>query len=229
LDDGLLITRGNPNEIIKEFNELDPNIELTWTISTTSIDFLDLVIFKGERFYLSGILDTNIHQKQLNKYLYVPFNSFHTIRTKKAIITGELIRYIRSCSSQITYIDIKRKFYSRLRARGYPPKFLLECFNNIRYSDRPKFIFGSTHKTGEKQNPLVLTTEFNPLTDRINLKSIITHNWNIIHNDKTLQQLFRRPIIGYRNSRSLRNSIISAHVRPPTTPIVGTTNPNNPD
>ncbi|CAI5527152.1 unnamed protein product [Closterium sp. Naga37s-1] len=52
IDDGLIIwpgSRAELEEYLDTFNSLDPNIKLTWQISDSSADFLDLVIFKGPR------------------------------------------------------------------------------------------------------------------------------------------------------------------------------------
>jgi hypothetical protein len=229
LDDGLLIIKGDPEPIMTAFKELDPDIKFTWSISKTAISFLDLVIFKGPRFAKTGILDLRIHQKQLNMYLYVPFNSFHTEKTQRAIIKGELIRYIRSCSSREDYIQIKRTFYTRLRARGYPPKMLLKPFNSVKYNDRKQFIFGTTNKSSDKQPPTVFTTEYNPLTKKLPLKNIIREFWGYVNQDETLKQIFTPPIIGYKLAPSLKTLLVKSKITPPVPSGTGIDNPNSPN
>ena len=71
-----------------------------------------------------------------NKYLYIPFESFHPSSNKKAFIKGELMRYARNSSSFASFAETREKFWKRLRVRCYPLRFLLSLFRAIRYSDR---------------------------------------------------------------------------------------------
>src|ERR1700735_4252267 len=86
LDDMFAVFNSNAEEIIRQLNILHPNIKLDYNLSSTEVDFLDLHIFKGEQFRASGLLDTTVHQKQLNAYLYIPFNSWHPAHCKSGFI-----------------------------------------------------------------------------------------------------------------------------------------------
>ncbi len=150
LDDIIMITKKLTNhsstKLMNDFNKLDPHIEFNWTISETRCEFLDLVISKDKRFNQSNIFDISVHQKELNNYLYIPYNSFHPLHQKSAVIKTELIRYIRNTSSLEEYIRIKNKFFDRLRARGYPKSFLKRFFNIVRYKDRSTYLQTSSSK-----------------------------------------------------------------------------------
>jgi hypothetical protein len=80
-------------------NALNVNIRLTFTVSLLTAVFLDLTIFKGERFKQKRLLDTRCYQKPMNIYLFMPFNSEHTTACKISIVHGELRRYIKRSSS----------------------------------------------------------------------------------------------------------------------------------
>ncbi|KAI8968777.1 hypothetical protein BDB01DRAFT_695692, partial [Pilobolus umbonatus] len=58
----------------------------------------------------------------LNKYLYVPFHSYHPKENKSGFIKAELIRYVRNCSSYEDFATVASNFFVRLRDRGYPPR-----------------------------------------------------------------------------------------------------------
>ncbi|KAJ7254842.1 hypothetical protein C8J57DRAFT_949135, partial [Mycena rebaudengoi] len=58
----------------------------------------------------------------LNAYLYIPWNSCHSLNSKRAWVKGELIRYVRICSRESDFAKIRTDFMVRLRARGYPPR-----------------------------------------------------------------------------------------------------------
>ena len=141
LDDILLFIEASKyNEICTAFNSLHPSLIYDFTCNNTSIPFLDLVLYKGERFAATGRFDLKVHQKLLNKYLYIPFRSYHTIAMKKSFITTELKRYIRNSSSCSNYVTIKSLFYDRLRDRSYPVTFLNTIFNSIHYLDRSSLL-----------------------------------------------------------------------------------------
>ena len=72
-------------------------IKLTYVISERSISFLDLFLYKDQAF---NTLQFSTFQKPLNKYLYIPFESFHPASNKSAFIKGELMRYARNSSAE---------------------------------------------------------------------------------------------------------------------------------
>lgn len=121
-------------------NELHPKLKFEFTQHDTEAAFLDLSISKGTRFESDGRFDLSVHQKSMNLYLYIPFNSYHTESTKRSFIQTELTRYIRNSSSMESYLILRALFWSRLRDRGYPTHFLTPVFNSIWYIDRPFFL-----------------------------------------------------------------------------------------
>jgi hypothetical protein len=76
------------------------------------------------------------YQKALNKYLYLPFCSYHPVHCKKGFITSELKRYLVRSSSAQSFATLRQQLFDRLRARGYPNRFLLPLFESVRFSDR---------------------------------------------------------------------------------------------
>ena len=87
----------------------------------------------------SNVLQFSTFQRPLIKYLYKPFKSFHPSSNKKAIIKGDFMRYVRNSSSFNSFYETREKFWKRLPVRGYPFRFLLPLFREIRYSDRKKW------------------------------------------------------------------------------------------
>ena len=60
IDDGLGISNGTMKQLeyfIKIFNSLVPSIQISLQSCGDSVNFLDLKIFKGTRFFKFGILD----------------------------------------------------------------------------------------------------------------------------------------------------------------------------
>ena len=164
IDDLFFVWRGTLetlNNFLEELNNVGPMIKLTWVISEKSVDFLDLHIFKDFSFQRTGKLSFSTYQKAFNKYLYIPFKSFHPAHNKKAFIRGELIRYVKNSSTISSYLSMRKRFYYRLRLRGYPPRFLIPVFVSVSYQDRHKCLkpLATTKKTGKP--PIFFKTQLN--------------------------------------------------------------------
>ncbi|CAI5459418.1 unnamed protein product [Closterium sp. Yama58-4] len=184
IDDGLIIwprTRVELEAYLQTFNALDPDIRITWSISDRSIDFLDAVLFKGPRFKERGTLDFGTYQKPVNKYLYLPFASFHPRHCKESFIRAELRRYLLRSTSAATFLATKRSFFLRLRDRGYPPVFLHPIFKSVIFAHRSE-LFASTianqalrqQTTLPSRGPLVLKTQYTPVTARLGLGVLLS-------------------------------------------------------
>lgn len=215
IDDIFIIINGDStiaNKIICELNSQHPNIQLTGTISTSSVDFLDLTIFKGPRFISDHKLDIKVYSKPNNQFLYLPFTSFHARPHKISFLRGELLRFIRNCSQVEDFLRLIRKeFFHRLRARGYPVSIILAQFRNINYRDRLSFIFPSQNNP-RKNTPLLFNFIHNASSVRFNFKKILLEHWNIISNDNnTVAPYFPdRPLIAYSRSKNIAERTLFA-------------------
>ena len=92
------------------------------------LSFLDLLLFRDPA---NNTLQYSTFQKPLNKYLYIPYESFHPASNKKAFIKGELMCYARNSLTFRSFDDTHQLFWKRLRLRGYPARFLLPVFREI--------------------------------------------------------------------------------------------------
>lgn len=145
LDDVFACIQSDQVDTFKStMNSLHPKLKFEFTQDSTQASFLDLSISKGTRFLREGRLDLQVHQKCMNLYLYIPFNSYHTDAAKRSFIQTELTRYIRNSSSMESYLKLRQLFWTRLRDRGYPGHFLEPIFNGIHYADRAFFLLPSS-------------------------------------------------------------------------------------
>jgi len=169
IDDIFVIWDG-PRETLLEFlyaiNTKDDRIKITYEISDSKISFLDLLLFKDTS---CGTLQYSTFQKPLNKYLYIPYESFHPGSNKKAFIKGELMRYARNSSTFRSFTETRLLFWRRLRLRGYPAKFLLPIFRDIHYSNRRKW-FSRSEGVAKRRN-VVFKTTFN--CSHVGIKKVI--------------------------------------------------------
>lgn len=126
--DDIIVIWSNTIDTLRTFqNELQQRLQLklTWTEPGNSCDYLDLHIFKGDRFNTTNLLDYRTHQKTVNRYLYTPLRSNHPEHQLTGMIIGELKRYARTNSSVTTFQDITDQFFQRLIARGFPADKIL--------------------------------------------------------------------------------------------------------
>ena len=107
-------------QFLLDLNRFNLNLKFTHQQSTSTIDFLDITIYKGPLFPFSNILDVKTFQKQLNLFQYLHFSSNHPKNVFKAIIKGECIRYIKTNSTKESYRATVFNFKKCLLQRGYP-------------------------------------------------------------------------------------------------------------
>ncbi len=84
IDDILVVWDGD-QERLKQFvrylNNAHPTIKFTYECSSTTVDFLDLTLYKGPRFQSENRLDTKPFFKTTNKFQYLEYNSAHPRNT----------------------------------------------------------------------------------------------------------------------------------------------------
>jgi len=184
-------------------------LKITTEMSASSVEYLDLVIHKDTRWLRKGLLDLSTHQKAMNKYIYLPYRSAHPTHSKKGFITGELLRYVMTCTSEIAYRRIRKAFYLRLRNRGYPHTFLLSAFKTVSYHNRYKRL--NNESTDHNELPTVFSTEYHPIWG----KPEIQHRMTTILADMPGQlhstvSMHKRPLIAFKKTRSISSHLVKA-------------------
>jgi hypothetical protein len=171
IDDVFIITNNsNITELQNELNSLHPSIKLTWTPPAKHCNFLDLIVFSK-----NGKLHTNVFQKQLNTYAYLPFHSYHTTAQKRGFIKGEAIRYARICTSETDFKLMVKLFTLRLQRRGYPLSFIHRALGQVQHKDRHNYTVtaNSTNNRNKKVIPLLFKTEYNPIVSHHNVRTAL--------------------------------------------------------
>ena len=207
---------------ITEINSLHPNIQFNCVTSMHEAEFLDVVIYKGERYRAESRFDVRTHQKKINKYVYIPYSSFHTHHNKVGWIKAELIRYIRNTSSFDEYIKIKRMFYRRLRDRGYPINFLEAAMTSVSWFDRSRMLHMSTSAPPTARAPLCFISTLSPCVQHAQLRAALEENWPILltadnpeKQEKLLAVMGTRPIVGYKRPANLANILVRTRYAKP--------------
>ena len=132
LDDILVVQKlseTEPGHLLWDgLHTMHPDIRLTRETSPLMVDFLDLQIYRQGRRLLH-----RVHQKALNKYLYISPRSCHPRHVIEGFVRTELIRYARNSSTELDFIKICHAFSNRLRERGFHPTSLKHFFASVHF------------------------------------------------------------------------------------------------
>ena len=90
---------------------MHPTLKFTHEWSKTEINFLDLTLYKGERFKNTQILDIKCFSKPCETFQYLSRDSSHPNACFSGMVKGEAIRYIRNSSSETEYEKKNRYLY----------------------------------------------------------------------------------------------------------------------
>jgi hypothetical protein len=136
IDDGFLIWRGavtELNQFLQQLGSTNAAVRITHAASTASAIFLDLRLSRSP----TGDLAFEVFQKQINRYLYPLWTSEIPRDTLAGIAIGEIIRYIKRCSSRKKFVSMINLLTDRLRARGWPDWFIRLAYSRApAYSER---------------------------------------------------------------------------------------------
>ena len=127
-------------EFLSALNSFHPNLKFTHKTSHTTVDFLDITVYKGPSFYQTHKLDLKTYQKPQNLYQYLEFTSEHPKHVYSSIILGECIRYVRTNTRPETYIATVTTFQKRLQIRQYPQKMVKQLTSRIKFNNRQKYL-----------------------------------------------------------------------------------------
>ena len=164
-DDILLFYEGTENdlvELIDKFNKVHPTIKFTYDCSQESVQYLDLTIFKGERFRREGVLDLKSHIKKTETFQYLERTSAHPLSCFRGFITGETLRHNRLCSNKTDFIQRVQQFGQKLLERGYDSAELMPLLTKIDHSHRGTDL--NKNKPPLKEPPLVIKLTYSPCT-----------------------------------------------------------------
>jgi hypothetical protein len=195
---------------INIFNSIVDTIKITYTLSTLSGIFLDLIVLRGPRYDTHSLLDVQLYQKPQNMFQYLLPTSFHNDKIFPAWINSELNRIRLNCSIDTDYETNKQLFYTRLLKRQYSPEFLQPLFDVIRCRSKLLNNIAIKNKTSitksHKSTSVIFKTVYCQESKQFNkkLKQCLQLT-NEVKQDLHFKQIFngRNPIICYQKSNNL--------------------------
>ncbi|ORY76579.1 hypothetical protein BCR35DRAFT_256241, partial [Leucosporidium creatinivorum] len=149
---------------------------------------------------------TEVYQKPMNSYQYIPWLSFHPVWVKASFVHGVLLAYVRSSSRYDDFLGSRLKFYYRLRARGYPPRWLNKQFFLVDWHrDRASTLVDRIKAAPLDRGPLIYKVEYNPVWDYVDMPLVWKQTFGRVAKDDLPSLLGDRPspVRPFRKPRSL--------------------------
>jgi hypothetical protein len=133
LDDIFIIwthSRSDFDHFFKILNEHQTSITLKSEINDTSIDFLDVTLFKGKHFKEQNTLDTKVFVKPTDTHQLLHKKSFHPKHTFSGILKSQFLRFNRICNNNDDFEEACNRLIRALRKRNYSKRFLRRIKSN---------------------------------------------------------------------------------------------------
>ena len=210
-DDILLFFDGTTSELnhfVDHINTLHPTLKFTAEASLTEVSYLDILIFKGNRFAESGYLDTRTYTKPCETFQYLSRESAHPESCFKGFIKGETLRHLRLCNNRSDFNTKVALFKENLRKRFYSGDFIDSATTAINFDNRASLL---TPKPKPSNPPLVFKLLYTPHIKTKDLKTCLIKHWQFIEQHPTLSKIFPKPpLIAYKRASNLSDSLIRA-------------------
>ena len=195
----------------KSYKHHASDFEFTHEWSKTEINFLDLTLYKGERFKNTQILDIKCFNKPCDTFQYLSRDSSHPNACFSGMVKGEAICYIQNSSSETEYEQKLDFFISKLLTREYKKSEVLNCLADISYKRRNIYL----EDVPKMKNgiPLVFCTHHFPRRSNAQIKKALIKSWHYISENKKLSKIFPcPPILALRHTQNLGERLIWAKI-----------------
>ena len=225
IDDYLIIckTLEDCQVILNLLNTQDSSISLSGVISDHQAIFLDILLYKGHRFNHTGYIDSDLYQKPINRFLYLPFNSHHAPHVSIGWVHSDISRIRLIVSDDRNFNNRIEQFHEQLAARGFPLEVLNKLFHfqPNRQNLIKKLLF-TPKNTVNEYPPTVFKIRQSPRTNFLLrfIKRALTVLPHTLSNRSLKRQLRNRhrPIICIKNSKNIHQQTITAKILPPLHP-----------
>ncbi|KAL2103131.1 hypothetical protein ACEWY4_002299 [Coilia grayii] len=185
-------------------NTHSPSITLKAELHTTSVNFLDTTVYKGNKFIDTGKPDIKVYFKDTDTHALLHKTSFHPRHTFKGLVKSQLIRFHRICTQQTDFLTATKTLFKALKHRNYTRSFLRHCLKTFRKQ---------THHTTDNIIPLITTYS----TPNVLINRKLKHNFKTI-----LQQNNYLPdhkiISAHRRNKNLQDYLVHAKIKTNNTP-----------
>lgn len=180
---------------IDTLNSHDPTIKAKFTISETTVEFLDTSVFKDPNFQTNHKLQTKVFFKKTDTHTLLHKTSFHPKHTFKGLIKSQLIRFDRICSFSEDFWEAKAVLFKVLRKRGYSRTFLRHCLKTFK-----------ERKTKDPKEIIPIITRF--LSGSVLANRILKNNYKLYNLSKLIPN--HKIIAAHRKNDNLQDLLVRA-------------------
>nr|XP_016846924.1 PREDICTED: uncharacterized protein LOC107982425 [Anolis carolinensis] len=204
IDDIFLIcnTKESATQLSTWLNTIHDNIKFTSTYSHTSINFLDVTVYKnGKRLMVKN------YRKPTDKNSIMHYSSFHHHKLKTNLPFAQLIRLKRNTSSPEDLATEVSIFKKQFKERGYPTRIINTAIRKVESIDRSNLLKEQTKQRNDRIIWLLTLTQFTP-----KIHKIIRKHWHLIRDIPGCQNL---PLLANKRSRNLKDILINSDLTKP--------------
>ena len=205
IDDIFIVWSGSAMELtnfINHMNSVHNSIKFTSKISNSEVEFLDVLVKKDSKGYLS----TDVFQKPTDTHSYLHYKSAHPAHCKKSIPYSQFIRLERICSDKLTLRNRIKDFIQHFEHCGYKRAELHKTADLV--------LNETCIKEREKQPDAKyrLITTYNELLP--NMKQVAKEHWKITLTKEECRQYLREiPQVAYKRNKNIKNHLVRAKFR----------------
>ncbi|CAJ0952190.1 unnamed protein product [Ranitomeya imitator] len=199
---------GTEEELLSFVNILnhnDINMKLTCKYSQTEIEFLDILIRKGE----SNILETDVFRKETAVNSLLHASSSHPQQVVNAIPTGQFLQVKRICSNDYLFNRQADELAERFRSRGYSNRSIKKGWRRAAAENRINLMQPKEKK--KEQYPMIrfISTYNERWRD---MRQALNKYWAILKSDQTLtRHISDTSSITYRRSKNLKDILVHSY------------------
>lgn len=191
------------HQFLDKLNSYCTSIQLTATLSQTSIDFLDTSTYKGPTFNGTHKLDIKVFFKETDSHSLLYRSSYHPRHTFAGLLKSQLIRFKRICTRDADFKSAVKILFSSLRNRGY-------TFTMLRKALR----------TFENTKPICLDSILPIIVqyseDNVKFVQRLKKNFCCSEGNTFLPDY--RLIAAYRRNKNLQDILVRSKLKPPNPP-----------
>ncbi|CAJ0962507.1 unnamed protein product [Ranitomeya imitator] len=187
IDDILFIWAGSREgceEFLRILNDNIHNIHLTFEISLSTVEFLDLrLIRQNDTIY------TDLFRKSTAANGLLDYKSFHPHHLKKNLPTGQFYRIRRNCTLQSDFCSQAKALSTRLQARGYPRSIIKNALQRTKSIPRAQLL---QPRNKQADNNLRYITTFHNHWKEVS--ELFGRHWNILKTDPKVHSINTRDL-----------------------------------
>ena len=173
------------HNLINSINRQHSNIIFTSTMSTTSVNFLDVTIDLHV-----GHISTKTYAKSTDTHAFLSYNIFNPRHIKQSITYSQFLCCKRICSNDEMFLNDATKLLKYFLARQCPFSDILHYFYKVKQIGRHKQL---SHTPKQQHKNISLITKFSPKIDHFiqSMKS----KYRILKDDGKIGGIFVQPSI----------------------------------